>query len=162
MRVQDIKSGSVDIGAIELFISPETSSALGRSILEPGDVLVSIAGTIGRTGIVPADAPELNCNQAVALIRTGDGISPAYLQAWLGTMPAERQMRGANVTGTISNLSLTSIRNLLLPVPSAAEQLAFEERLNQFQGEQARAESSAAAMEDLFASIQQRVFRGEL
>ena len=42
---------------------------LKRSILEDGDVLISIAGTLGRTGLVRSDNLPLNTNQAIAFIR---------------------------------------------------------------------------------------------
>lgn len=51
------------------FIDRETHDLLGRSQLKAGDVLISIAGTIGRVAIMPEDFLPANTNQAVALIR---------------------------------------------------------------------------------------------
>ena len=42
---------------------------LKRSILKENDILITIAGTLGRTGIVPQQALPLNTNQAVAIIQ---------------------------------------------------------------------------------------------
>jgi type I restriction enzyme S subunit len=96
---------------------------LKRSQIRPGDVLVSIAGSVGRSAVVPDKVPELNCNQAVAIVRTQtNSVYQPYLRYWLESWDAQSQMRGATVTGTISNLSLTQLGNLKLPLPPIAEQ----------------------------------------
>src|SRR5207245_857349 len=103
---------------------------LERSQIRPGDVLVSIAGTIGRTGVVPDSAPPLNCNQALAIIRTNGEVFRPFLRHWLESVGAQAQMRGATVTGTISNLSLTQVGNLKVPLPPLPEQRRIAEVLD--------------------------------
>lgn len=52
------------------YIDEETHTGyLKRSILEADDVLITIAVTLGRTGIVKESDLPLNANQAVAIIR---------------------------------------------------------------------------------------------
>jgi hypothetical protein len=74
LRVQNI-DGTVNYERDTLFIDESTHQALKRSQIQPGDILVSIAGTIGRSGVVPEDSPPLNCNQAVAIVRTKWSVS---------------------------------------------------------------------------------------
>ncbi len=99
LRVQNIDGGSVNYGRDTLFIDEKTHEALKRSQIKPGDVLVSIAGTIGRAGIVPDDASALNCNQAVAIVRPTKHLYRPFLRMWLESADAQRQMRRAMVTG---------------------------------------------------------------
>lgn len=162
VRVQDLVAGSVAVDRIELFVSEETNEALARSILLPNDVLISIAGTIGRVALVPRDAPTLNCNQAVALVRTGQDLEPVYLSAWLNTPEAQEQMLGSRVTGTISNLSLANIRSLRVPVPGIDRQRRFAEVVGEVEILRDSLSAHADALDTLFASMQQRAFRGEL
>lgn len=162
VRVQDLASGTVAWQSIDLYVAKETSAALPRSILKPRDVLISIAGTVGRCAIVPDDAPELNCNQAVALVRVGDALDPIYLHSWLGTAHAQEQMTGSRVTGTISNLSLSRIGQLRLPVPPIEEQELFASRVQVVAIERRRLARSAAAMDRLLDSLKHRAFAGEL
>ena len=42
---------------------------LKRSILQDGDILITIAGTLGRTAIVTSNELPLNTNQATAIVR---------------------------------------------------------------------------------------------
>ena len=162
VRVQDLVAGSVDVAGIALFIAEKTNEALRRSILKPDDVLVSIAGTIGRIALVPRDAPTLNCNQAVALIRTGRDLEPAYLASWLNTAHAQEQMLGSRVTGTISNLSLANIRSLRIPIPTIDLQRRFADAVGDTKLLRNSLVAHADSLDTLFASLQQRAFRGEL
>src|SRR5262249_12973642 len=119
LRVQNIGGGSVTIDRDTLFIDEGTHRILERSHICPGDVLVlvSMAGTIGRRGVVPDTAPPLNCNQAVAIVRTKEDVYRPFLRHWLESKGAQAQMGGATVTGTISNLSLSQLGGLRVPLP---------------------------------------------
>lgn len=122
LRVQNIDGGRANYEAETLFISEKTHAALSRSQILPGDVLVSIAGSIGRAGIVPDSAPSMNCNQAVAVVRPSDEVCRNFLRHWLESRAAQDEMTRGSVTGTIANLSLTLLRNLQIPLPPLAEQ----------------------------------------
>ena len=51
LKTYSVKRGSTDSG--NLFIDDPTNELLSRSVIKAGDVLISIAGTIGRCAIVP-------------------------------------------------------------------------------------------------------------
>ena len=122
LRIQNISKNSVHLDDV-LFIDKEAHQALKRSIVQPGDFLLTIAGTIGRIAIVPEDFPESNCNQAVAILRFDQSkLLPKYLLYWLQTEDAFGQISGKKVTATISNLSLGQIKSLHIPLPPLAEQ----------------------------------------
>jgi type I restriction enzyme S subunit len=90
--------------------------------VKPGDFLVSIAGSIGKTILVPEDAPEMNCNQAVAIIRLNKAIYGRYLLHWFNSSDALKQISSGKVTATISNLSLGTIKELKILLPPLEEQ----------------------------------------
>ena len=117
VRAQNLVGGTVSVEADPLFISLDTNDALKRSQIQPNDVLISIAGTIGRAAIVPSDATKMNCNQAVAIVRPSDKVDRKFLQYWLSSNDALSQMSKGKVTGVISNLSLGQIGQLEIPLP---------------------------------------------
>ncbi|MDD9194252.1 restriction endonuclease subunit S [Aliivibrio sp. S3MY1] len=122
LRVQNIKNSTVSLDDV-LFIDQNTHDALERSKIKAGDLLVTIAGTIGRVAVVPEAFPEANCNQAVAIIRFDKSkFDIRFLLHWLGSDEAIRQISGKKVTGTISNLSLSQIKELEIPLPPLEEQ----------------------------------------
>jgi len=153
LRVQNIGGGSVTLNQDTLFIDERTHHILERSQVRPGDVLVSIAGTIGRTGVVPDEAPSMNCNQAVAIVRPKEDLHRSFLRHWLESFGAQAQMRGAAVTGTISNLSLTQLGNLNLPFPPFADQRRIAEILDKADALRAKRSNALAQFDSLIHSI---------
>ena len=122
LRIQNISDSTVSLDDV-LYIEESTHNALGRSKIRSGDFLITIAGTIGRTAIVPPGFPESNCNQAVAILRFDEAkLWPKFLLYWLSTEDATSQISGRKVTATISNLSLGQIKELEIPLPPLPEQ----------------------------------------
>ena len=153
LRVQNIFSGQVNFKEDTLFIDSNTHTALKRSQIQGGDVLVTIAGTIGRTGVVPHDAPEMNCNQAVAIVRPTQEIERSYLRHWLESQEARSQMLGSTVTGTISNLSLSQLGELRVPLPPLEEQRRIAAILDQAETLRTQRRTALALLDSLTQSL---------
>lgn len=162
LRVQNLVRGTVRFGTGDLFIDAGAHQTLARSQVHPGDLLVSIAGTIGRCAVVPDDSPEMNCNQAVALVRLADRVFAPWVMGWLSTGDAKAQMGAASVTATISNLSLGQLGALQVPTVSRAEVKLFRDRLAAVDRANEIAAANSAGVEALFQSLQAHVFRGDL
>jgi len=73
IKVENIDENGYVI-SINDFIDEDANKFLKRSILKENDVLFSIAGTIGRVGIVRGVDLPANTNQALAIIRTALGL----------------------------------------------------------------------------------------
>lgn len=104
---------------------------LKRSILEDGDVLISIAGTLGRTGLVRSDNLPLNTNQAIAFIRFAckEAINVEYVSYILNAPTIQKELGNKKVDMAIPNLSLDVIANSLIPLPPLAEQKRIVEKI---------------------------------
>lgn len=100
------------------------NNALKRSILQSGDILVTIAGTLGKTGIVRDIDLPLNTNQAVAFIRlvNKDLIMPEYIMYALKSDFVQRQFFDQKKDSAIPNLTLEIITNTLIAIPPLKEQ----------------------------------------
>ncbi len=153
LRVQNIQDGQVDLNGA-LFIDKKTDQVLKRSRIQPNDLLISIAGTIGRCALVSSDAKPMNCNQAVAIVRIEtEDVNRRFLLRWLETDAAKRKMAGAQVTGTISNLSLTQVSNLEIPLPPLAEQQRLAAILDEADALRALRRDGVAALDELAQSL---------
>ena len=132
IRVNNIHDKLLNFKDDVLYIDAKTHEKLSRSVIKPKDVLISIAGSIGRSCVVPDDAPDLNCNQAVCIIRCDfEKILPEYLSYWLGGEIARSQITNSKVTGVIQNLSLTQVKALKVDLPPLAEQRRIASILDQ-------------------------------
>lgn len=101
------------------FIDEETHGFLGRSKLESGDVLITIAGTIGRVAIVTEDILPANTNQAVAIIRPITNQLPGGLiRRYLLQKESRQNIYAKTVQAVQANLSLGSISDFTFCIPS--------------------------------------------
>lgn len=158
VRAQNIADGTVSFDDDALYIDNATHTLLKRSVIKAGDVLIAIAGTIGRVGVVPAGLGELNCNQAVAIIRVKDTIDNNYLKHWLQSSAAVKQIKSSTVVGVISNLSLSQISNLKISLPPLAEQKRIAAILDKATAIKAKREKAIAKLDELAQSRYAEMF----
>lgn len=110
-------------------ISEECHQKLSRSILEENDLLISIAGTLGRTGIVKKEMVPANTNQALAIIRLKDIDLISFLYYFLQTNLIQKRIKDIATTGAQPNLSLKQIGDFRITLPSLKEQRKIVEIL---------------------------------
>lgn len=107
------------------YIDLETHTGfLKRSIIECDDILITIAGTLGRTGLVRKENLPLNTNQAVAIIRLVNSniVDLKYLVYELNSPQIQNILVEQKKITAIPNLTLEIIANCLISVPPLEEQ----------------------------------------
>jgi type I restriction enzyme S subunit len=101
----------------------ETHNLQKRSQLESGDILFSIAGSLGRIAVVRSEHLPANTNQALALIRLKDGdIDNAYCIQQLSAGRVQSELKNLQTVGAQPNLSLQQVSDLLINCPPLPEQ----------------------------------------
>lgn len=153
LRAEDVLDNKVDYSLCEKQIGANTHKEMARSQIFPNDVLLTIAGTVGRVGIAPEYSGGVNCNQAVAIIRLSETSDAKYLFSWLLSRDARAQMFGGQVTGTIANLSLTSIKKLKVPLLLQAEREAVTIRFEALMAARNRMEMRARSIRNIKKTI---------
>lgn len=104
------------------FIDEETNTLLKRSVIHAGDVVFTIAGTLGRFALIDDNVLPANTNQAVAIIRVdAKKILPEYIYTcfiggWHTYYYTKRVQQAVQ-----ANLSLTTIKSLPIPVLDKGE-----------------------------------------
>ena len=160
LRVEDVNNDLVNPKKTEYHISKETHEFMKRSKTEPRDILVTIAGTIGRVAHVPENAPEMNMNQAVAIVRLKPLVNHLYVFYLLRTKELQRAMKFAEVTGTITNISLTTLKNLKIPLPPIETQRKIVEKLSAVQEYKKKLLEQKQKLQELFESVLNKSFKG--
>ena len=122
VKVENVKKGSIQKNTIKHFLTEDAYQFKKQSQLQVGDLLFSIAGTIGESCVVrPEDLPA-STNQALAIIRGTIGVfDPHFLYLQLRaivTGAISKRARG----GAMNNVSLTDLREMFVLVPPLAEQ----------------------------------------
>ena len=145
-------------------ITPACHAVLGRSQLQAGDILFSIAGALGRTGFVTEDILPANTNQALAIIRLKRdvGLSPKFVLKALETGVVLEQIEKFKGGVAQQNLSLAQVRDFQIALPPLAEQQRIVGLLDEaFEGlatAKANAEKNLQNARALFESHLQSVF----
>lgn len=122
VKIENVKSGVIDLTSIYDFISEDAHSHQAKSQLKSGDVLFSIAGTIGETAIIKDIHLPANTNQAFAVISGfSDFLTPKFLELQLRSFVSHRTKQKAR-GGAMNNVSLGDLKVLEAVLPPLNEQ----------------------------------------
>ncbi len=165
-----VKAESLVRGVIDharcAHIDQPTHDLLKRSQLAADDVLVTIAGTLGRVGVVRAADLPANTNQAVSLTRLREPELAPWVATWLNSPGAKRHLAAGGRGIGLQNLNLKQIGEVPVPVPPLEEQRRIvaevEERLGAIDALRAAIERAQRRSAALRRSVLERAFSGEL
>ena len=137
----------------DYYISKEKFEAMQSFIVKPNDIIVSCAGTIGETYLLPLDAPIGIINQALMRVTLFDLSMAEYWQMYFAYMLLnEAQMKGAG--SAIKNIPpFEYLKAVLVPVPPLSEQTRLVERYNLLLSLIAKYESEADKLNCLNLNI---------
>ena len=137
----------------DYYISKEKFEAMQSFIVKPNDIIVSCAGTIGETYLLPLDAPVGIINQALMRVTLFDLSMAEYWQMYFAYMLLnEAQMKGAG--SAIKNIPpFEYLKAVLVPVPPLSEQTRLVERYNLLLSLIAKYESEANKLNCLNLNI---------
>lgn len=160
VRVVDMREGGIELSSIRR-TSPAISNAYRRSLLKPGDLLMSIRGHVGRLAIVPAELDGANITQDTARLAIA-GAEPVFVRECLRTEALQRWMAKHTKGVAVRGINLGDVKLIPIPMPSLKEQRRFTGRAQK--ADHLRNVHKAALTQSaaLFASLQHRGFRGEL
>jgi len=148
------------------FVSEEKYRELARYTVYPGDVMVTIMGTVGRCCVVPPDVGvAISSKHVWTLTIDRNRYSPALLAWQINHAPGVlEQLQGSAQGGIMSAISSGTLRDLLVPLPSPAEVheieavlLSFNEQIAALEAEQDQANLLKAALSNDLLSGRLRV-----
>ena len=132
IRAENICSdGKLSVDNAKFIQQATHCKELSRSILKHGDLLVTIAGSLGRSAVVSDEVLPANTNQAVAFARPLDAQLSHFLQMAILSMPIQKMLLSQQKVTGIPNLTLESISNLPIPLPPLAEQKRIVSRIDE-------------------------------
>lgn len=155
LRVTDLKEDGISWSNVPR-IPHEIHIKLPKSKVYPGDVLYSMAGTIGLSIVAPEEIGECNSNQAIAKIRLkSDRLNPYYLATFLNSQLGRYQSERIANGQTVFNINMGEIGLLRIPIPPRP----IQDRIAQImQDAYARRQHKLAEAEKLYQTIDNYVF----
>lgn len=131
IKVENVNDYCVQHNTIKQFISETAHEFQKRSQLEKDDLLISIAGTLGRICLIKDEDLPANTNQAFAIVRGyTQTLLPDYLK-WFVTWYVDSKSQQLGHGGGMNNLTLGEIKALKIMYPvSKDEQQQIIDKVN--------------------------------
>lgn len=169
LRCQNVWRGFFRLEEVA-HIPEDLHKSLKKSRLKHGDILMTKTGrlstlnsSLGRAAIYKGLDDKANISTDVFLIRLKEGISKDYIAYILASDLYNDYLRGESVGGTDKrHLYKEHLEGLKIIWPPHDKQNQFAERLEAIEAQKAQAQASLAKAEDLFNSLLQKAFKGEL
>lgn len=149
------------------YISEECHQSLKRSQLKTNDILFSIAGALGRIGVVNEELVPANTNQALAIVRLSkdSGVLVPFLAKYFTSNNVSEEIEKLRGGAAQQNLSLGQLNNLPIPLPPLPEQQRIvsilDEAFAAIAKAKANAEQNLKNAKELFESYLQGVFENK-
>ncbi|HQL52588.1 MAG TPA: N-6 DNA methylase [Candidatus Magasanikbacteria bacterium] len=101
------------------FITPDKFEEMKRFEVKPNDLIMSCSGTIGKTVIIPKNAPRGIINQALLKLKVTEKLDVRYLKYWMDGKYFQKSVF-ENVEGVaIKNVaSVKVLSSIKIPLPS--------------------------------------------
>ena len=160
IRIQNLKNGQLELDDIAFVNAPESAEAK-RTMVEPGDVLLSITADLGRTAVVPGGIAKAHINQHLAILRF-TSLNPVFVSYQLASKGGQAQFNRLNREGVKAGLNFNDVKSIRLTNPPLNLQHRFAAIVESIEQQKASQRAYMAELDTLFASLQSRAFRGDL
>lgn len=130
IKVTDFDSLGVNESKLEKIPNDIHKGKLKRSILKENDLLVSIAGTLGKSAVVTKKLNNSNTNQAVSFIRLKDNNDLGYLYFYTKSKYFQDKVNERKVHAVQPNLSLSELSNISVPIVQSQNRQKYNVMLN--------------------------------
>ena len=161
LRIQNIGYNKLRLDDLTFINTPNTAEAK-RTKVEPGDIVISITADLGRTAVIPSDFPTAFINQHLAILRFSEESNPFYISAFIASKGGQTLFNKLDKGGVKSGLNFTDLKSYKLLLPPLELQNQFAERVAVIEAQKQQAQLELAKSEELFNSLLQRAFNGEL
>lgn len=163
IRSQNIHMNRMDLDNIA-FITTRIHNNMKNTWVKNGDVLLNITGaSIGRVAFFDGKSDSANVNQHVCIIRPiKEKLNPIYLSYMISQINYQNKILGENTGGTREAFNFKKIKSFDVMNPKIDLQNKFADIVQQVEKLKAEYKESEKELDNLFGSLMQRAFRGEL
>jgi type I restriction enzyme S subunit len=122
IRVTDIKDGVILTENL-VYVPDDVWPLISRYVVNQGDVVITIAGTIGQVGVIPDSLDGVNLTEnAAKIVVDRKLVRSNYLGMLLGSSYYQQDIDSKTKKTTQPKLGLNMINSIEIPLPELAEQ----------------------------------------
>lgn len=115
-RITDVGDGEIKHGAL-IHISPEQDLEYRRTRVNPGDVVLSVVGTLGRSAVVRNRDAGLNLSRALARLVPNVGVDSGYIALWTESSMFMQEVDLVCQGSAQRVLNMGDLSNFPIPLP---------------------------------------------
>lgn len=156
-----ISEGKIVVDS-ELTISPKKMTELSAYVMHEGDVVLGRRGEIGRCAVVTRKEDGYLCGTGSIFIRPTEKLNPIFLYNIISSASMRKVLENSAKGITMKNLNSGIIENLKIPVPPIELQTQFAQIVKKTEALKCQYQQSLQELENLYGSLSQKAFRGEL
>lgn len=119
IRIRDLTAKRLELKSSYEYVDDETQKGISRYIVDSGDILISIVGTIGLISIVGDSLHGANLTEnCVKLIDVSDSVDKEFLYYYLVSNMGQEEIRKGTVGAVQPKLPIKNIQNIKIFLPS--------------------------------------------
>lgn len=146
---KNLKNGYIDFSECNYITQEDHENFSKRSLVENGDILYAMIGTIGNPVIVNTDKVFSIKNVALFKFNQKDKIFNRYFYHFLNSEIAHKQLAQLSRGGTQKFVSLGNLRNLEIPLPPLEEQRRIASILDKADDIRQKRQQAIAKLDEL-------------
>jgi type I restriction enzyme, S subunit len=129
LRSSDVRPLYIDAQAVKR-ISPTISANYQRTVLEGGELVVTVRGSLGGIAVVPRHMAGWNVSREVAVIPLVDTVNPQFFAYAVASAQCQRWLAGKAKGVAYTGVNIEDLKNLPVPLPPRPEQNEIVRRVD--------------------------------
>ncbi|NVZ39906.1 restriction endonuclease subunit S [Pseudomonas sp. 21615526] len=122
LRTSNVRWLRIDLKGIKK-IAPAVSADYSRTILQGGEVLVNVRGTLGGVSVATEAMKGWNVSREVAVVPVDSAkVYPEFLALYIGSKESQSWLGGVERGVAYTGINLEDLRNLPIKLPSLTAQ----------------------------------------
>ena len=118
IRIRDLTEKTIELKSSYEYVDDDTQKSISRYIVNAGDILISIVGTIGLIAVVGNTLHGANLTEnCVKLIDISDNVDREYLYYFLVSSMGQDEIRKGTVGAVQPKLPIKNIQSIKVPLP---------------------------------------------
>lgn len=118
---EQVISGDENLG--DYYINQEKFDTLESCSIKPGDILISLVGTIGKVLVLSEECQPGIINPRLVKLSLFEEVNRNYIRHMLAAPFVQNELDEKSHGGTMNILNLGLLRSLVFPLPPVSEQL---------------------------------------
>lgn len=145
-----------------LFVSEEKHKELERYNAINGDIIISRAGTVGKMCIIKTNAAKSVISSNLIRLRLGKNLMPIYFYSLMRYCQSRVIKLKHGNEDAYTHMSTGVLDEIYFPYPPIELQTQFAQIVEKIEALKIQYQQSLQELENLYGSLSQKAFRGEL